>query len=252
MLTTTPPHVTYAGNGSLIAFSVTFKFVANAELDVYLATAAGVLTLQTITTHYTVSGAGNAAGGTVTFIVAPTAAQRVLIIRDSTRTQLIDLRNQGPWNATNSEAAIDRLTRLAQEIGDIAERGVRISPLDDTGAFATQIVGPPTALYVPRVNAAATGFELVTSSDILSSAVILDGLGTANFIPLWTDPNTLANSMMSQNAGATILTLTGNGVVTGTLAVTGAVTLTVPLAVGSGGTGLASGTSGELPFISAW
>lgn len=38
----------------------------------------------------------------------------------------------------------------------------------------------------------------------------IEGTGLANTIPLWTDSQVLGNSMLSQNAGATILTVAGN------------------------------------------
>ena len=61
-VSTTTSKVSYTGNGSTSAFAYTYKIFADAELKVYVG---GVL--KTLTTHYTVSGAGGASGGNVTF-----------------------------------------------------------------------------------------------------------------------------------------------------------------------------------------
>src|SRR5512139_159452 len=67
----------YTGNGSSTAFPYTFKILAQGELNVYVN---GVL--KALTTDYTVSGVGNDAGGSVTFLVAPTNGHQVLILRN--------------------------------------------------------------------------------------------------------------------------------------------------------------------------
>ena len=61
----------YAGNGSTTNFAFPPPFTANSDLLVILRSAAGVETVQVLTTNYTVTGAGNPAGGTVTMNVAP-------------------------------------------------------------------------------------------------------------------------------------------------------------------------------------
>ena len=56
-ITTTTSKVTYTGNNSTTVFAYTFKIFADTEIKVYVG---GVL--KTISTHYTVSGAGSASG----------------------------------------------------------------------------------------------------------------------------------------------------------------------------------------------
>lgn len=112
-VSTTTSRVEYAGNGSTTAFSVPFYFLANGDLKVYKAG-----TLQTITTHYTVSGAGNPAGGTVTFGTAPALSQTVVIFRDPALTQSTDYAPNDPFPAESHEQALDRLTMIAQRLND--------------------------------------------------------------------------------------------------------------------------------------
>ena len=53
----------YSGNNSTATFNYTFKIFADSDLQVIIRDATGVETVKTITTHYTVAGAGNTSGG---------------------------------------------------------------------------------------------------------------------------------------------------------------------------------------------
>ncbi len=77
-ISTTTNRIVYTGNGSTKIFAYTFKIFKDSELEVQVD---GVI--QTITTHYTVSGAGDAGGGNVTFVTAPQARTRFLSAESS-------------------------------------------------------------------------------------------------------------------------------------------------------------------------
>ena len=58
----------YSGNGSTTEFAYGYKIFADSDLIVIIRTdSTGVETVKPLTTHYTVSGAGDASGGNVTF-----------------------------------------------------------------------------------------------------------------------------------------------------------------------------------------
>lgn len=59
------PRVVHTGDGTSVAFTYPFPIAQSTDLDVYVGS-----TLQA-TSAYTVTGAGNPAGGTVTFAAAP-------------------------------------------------------------------------------------------------------------------------------------------------------------------------------------
>lgn len=120
-VSTTTSRVEYSGNGSTTVFSVPFYFLANGDLKVYQAG-----TLKTITTHYSVSGAGVPAGGTVTFVTAPANGDDVVIFRDPAITQQVDYAPNDPFPAETHEQALDRLTMIAQRGRDLLDRSVRI------------------------------------------------------------------------------------------------------------------------------
>ena len=66
-ISTTVIKNSYSGTGSQDVFPYSFKIAADADIQVIIRSATGTETVKTITTHYTVSGAGNATGGNVTF-----------------------------------------------------------------------------------------------------------------------------------------------------------------------------------------
>ena len=91
--------VSYSGNGSLTTFAYTFKIFDQDDLTVILRAADGTETVQTITTNYTVTGVGDAGGGNVEFVSAPTATQTVVILREQPLTQGLDLVANDPFPA---------------------------------------------------------------------------------------------------------------------------------------------------------
>ena len=109
--------VSYSGNGATTGFSYTFKIFADSDLVVSLRdNATGVSTTQTLTTDYTVSGAGTNSGGTVTFVTAPASGKTVIIRRELPFTQETDYVENDPFPAQAHEDALDKLTMLTQQI----------------------------------------------------------------------------------------------------------------------------------------
>jgi hypothetical protein len=66
----------YSGNSSTTVFAYAFKIFADTDLQVIIRSSTGTETTKTLTTHYTVSGAGDASGGNVTFTSGNTPATR--------------------------------------------------------------------------------------------------------------------------------------------------------------------------------
>src|SRR4051812_30890764 len=132
-LTTTTNSVSYTGNGSTTAFTVPFKFLANADLVV---TVAGVT--KALTSDYTVKGAGNATG-TVTFTVAPASGAVVVITRAVPLTQTTSLRQSRSFDPATIENALDKRTMAeqqiaAKEIADIGNLNNTVAAFNASGA----------------------------------------------------------------------------------------------------------------------
>ena len=73
-ISTTTIKNSYSGNDSTTSFSYTFKISSDSEMQVIIRSSTGTETVKSLTTHYTVSGAGNASGGTVTTTSGNTVA----------------------------------------------------------------------------------------------------------------------------------------------------------------------------------
>ena len=119
--------VSYSGNGSLTVFAYTFKIFDQDDLTVILRASDGTETVQTITTHYTVSGVGSAGGGNVTFVTAPASGVTVVILREQPLTQELDLVPNDPFPAQSLEESLDKLVFMVQAHSEELDRAIKAS-----------------------------------------------------------------------------------------------------------------------------
>ena len=117
-ISTTTIKNSYNGDGSTTAFTYTFKITDEDHIEVIIRSSNGTETVKTITTHYTVSGVGNAGGGTVTFTAGniPISGETVILRRDTPQTQGLDLIENDPLPANSLEDAFDKITSITQEL----------------------------------------------------------------------------------------------------------------------------------------
>jgi hypothetical protein len=124
---TTTSRISYTGNGTSTVFAFNYKILDQTHLQVYLN---GVL--KTLTTDYTVSGVGAAAGGIVTFGTAPAAAAQIVIARVVPVNQLVQTVNNDTIFSVVFDQAIDKLTMIAQQLSTTASRGMVLADSDPT------------------------------------------------------------------------------------------------------------------------
>lgn len=117
--------VQYNGNGATVTWPTTFRFFKNADLVVTKRSVAGVTTLLTLNTDYSVTGANALSGGNVITTNALAAGELLTIARVLTVQQLTDLRNQGDYFAEIHEDVFDYLTMLIQQTGESDSRALR-------------------------------------------------------------------------------------------------------------------------------
>ena len=117
----------YSGNASQTVFPYTFKISVNADIQVILRSATGTETVKSISSDYSVSGAGNASGGNVTMGVAPASGETLVIRRATVQTQNIDLVENDPFSAETVEGGFDKSVSLVQEIQEEADRSLKLS-----------------------------------------------------------------------------------------------------------------------------
>ncbi|WP_234012703.1 hypothetical protein [Cronobacter dublinensis] len=109
-------HNDYTGNGVTTAFDYNFRIFKKSDLVVSIFDNANTLTLLTLDSDYTVTGAGGYTGGKVTLNSPLANGWKISISRVLPVTQETDLRNQGSFFPEVHEDAFDKLTMLIQQV----------------------------------------------------------------------------------------------------------------------------------------
>ena len=126
-ISSTTVKVSYSGNSSTTVFAYTYKILDDDEIQVIIRSSTGTETIKTKTTHYTVSGVGNAGGGNITFLTAPVTGETVILKRNTTKTQETDYIANDPFPANSHEEALDRVMMVSQEIQEELTRAIKLS-----------------------------------------------------------------------------------------------------------------------------
>ncbi|ANK80090.1 MAG: hypothetical protein TEF_04260 [Rhizobiales bacterium NRL2] len=127
----TEPRIAHLGDDAATVFAAPFPYLAAADLAVW----AGGL-LQTIEADYTVAGAGESGGGSVTFAVAPAAGVEIVIARRTAIERVSDFLPGGALRADVLNTELDRLTAIAQELRGRLDRALRLADHDAAPALA--------------------------------------------------------------------------------------------------------------------
>ena len=147
----TTPRVNYTASSSQTAFTVNFPFFADSNLKVYQND-----TLKTLTTDYTVTGAGASAGGTMTLGTGATSGDIISILRDVPVARTTDFATSGAFQIDTLNTDLDKHTAMVQELEFDFRRTPKVKPASTT----LDLVFPePTASQVIAWNAAGDGLE---------------------------------------------------------------------------------------------
>lgn len=127
--------IQYTGNGSSVTpYAVPFLFLSNGDIRAVLTDAAGVETLLTETTHYTLTGSGNPSGGSLVTVSAWDNTHTLTIYREPQQTQTASFNPTGALPADVITNALDKLTMIAQSLGRKVARCFRFN--DKAGEVA--------------------------------------------------------------------------------------------------------------------
>lgn len=124
------PRIHYTGDGATLAFTYPFPIFQDADIAVYVDG-----DKQTLTTHYAVTGAGQSAGGSVTFLLAPGNGAAVALVRELTIKRLSDFQSSGEFRAKVINDELDFQTAVLQQLEDDIVRSVRLSASDPTASL---------------------------------------------------------------------------------------------------------------------
>lgn len=117
------PRIQYAGDGVQTAFAYPFPIFAADDLLVHLDDLA-------VASGFTVAGAGQDEGGTVTFAEPPAAGVRVTLQRLLAIRRTTDFQEGGAFRANTLNDELDYQTAALQQVELAAGRALRLGPTD--------------------------------------------------------------------------------------------------------------------------
>ena len=164
------------------AFTVTFEFFDDADLNVYVDG-----TLKTLTTDYTTTG-GDGATGTVNFVsavVGATGGSTVVITRSIDLERTTDFPSSGPFNIASLNTELDRFVAISADLKDQVDRSLKLVDYDsevDTQMPLLEdrkgtVLGFNLTTGVPEAGPQISDVETLAdiSADIATLADIEDG-----------------------------------------------------------------------------
>lgn len=188
-LSDTDVRALYNGNGVTTNFAIPFSIQVNdsAETIVYIRDESdpddvtNTLQVEGALQNYTLTGATPPTTPFDTTVVfnagsIPTSNQKVLVIRVTPKTQILDMADSQATPLTSIELALDRLVAMIQELGEQAFRSPRY-PL--TADEEQPIIPEPVAGTLVGFNDAGTNLDIYTMDD-LATALQSGGLLTAH------------------------------------------------------------------------
>ena len=158
--------VSYTGAGTTGPFTIPYYFLENDDLLVIKTLIAdGTETELALTTDYTVTGAGDEAGGELTLAATLLSSYTLTIVRDPDRLQQTDYSANDKFPAESHERALDKLTMIVQRVYDIVTRSLR-QPDGDTADIA---------VLPSKVDRASNFLAFDADGDPIASAGVVPG-----------------------------------------------------------------------------
>ena len=113
--------VQYVASAAQTTFDYPFPIFEDADLVVDIDG-----TTKTLTSDYSVTGAGADTGGTIVLVVATVGGEIVTIYRQTAITRTTDFQQNGPLSSKSFNDQLDKLTVIAQELDAAIQRCLRI------------------------------------------------------------------------------------------------------------------------------
>ena len=156
------PRVQYTATGGQTTFAVNFEFFVNADLKVYNGTT--LLTYNaspSSASQYSVSGAGQTGGGSITLGGGATVNDKITIYRDMSIARATDFPTSGAFQVDSLNEELDKLTAMVQQV----ENDTKYSPkFPQTTSTGFNLTFPElSASKVISVNSGGTALEAVHS-----------------------------------------------------------------------------------------
>ncbi|SDD89423.1 hypothetical protein [Rhodospira trueperi] len=223
------PRIQYVGDGTQTAFPYPFPVFSEGDLRVYLDD-------TRVTSGFSVTGAGESDGGTVTFASAPASGARVTLVRHLDIQRVTDFQAGGPLRAAALNDALDTLTAVDQQLDDGLRRTVRLAPGAGEDADLTLPAPAPGAILGWNATATALVNDPLNTAGLTDAiAAVMDASGVAGEIPglaaraeTWADDAALSAWMATVSGGGGA----GDGVGPGDDITVASLTITGTVSVG--------------------
>ena len=229
-----------ACNGSAVAFTFDFPVDATSEVVVILRTVAtGAVETLEETTDYAISAVNNdlSSGGVCTTVATYSSAYTISLSRRTAQTQTTTLRDTGVLSLSSVTSALDKLTRLIQELQEQIDRSPRI-PVDDTGittelddsvSRASMVLGFDSAGNFTALDAVPEG-SISVSSFMATVNASADADAAKTLLEVPTITTAAATVLDDATVGAMLTTMggvanTGNETIAGNKTFSGTTTL---------------------------
>jgi len=123
-LSTTTCRASFNGTGTTGPFSFSFPFNDDTEIVAFTITDNVVTDL--LSSQYTITGAGESTGGTLTTTSAVASGTTLVVMRTLPLTQTTDLENTGAFYGETHEDTFDRITMQIQQLKEEINRCLRM------------------------------------------------------------------------------------------------------------------------------
>ncbi len=195
--------VSHNGDDSTVTFAVPFYFLLDSSIEVTHVAADGTETTWALTTDYTVTDAGEEAGGSITAVTAPATDTRLVIIRNEALTQTTDYIENDDFPAASHERALDKAMMINQQQQEEISRCIS-APVGDDGttdftfptySASTFLQWHPTLAELRNAALAGVGSATIgtDSGDLVELVTVGAGVG---FPALYLDNLTLAGTAL--------------------------------------------------------
>lgn len=204
MISSVTNRVVYNPNGSTSEFAVPFYFIEDSHIYVVRTDVDGTEVVMVLDDNYTLTGAGDEGGGTLTFGLAwiPIAGTILSISRVVPITQLVDYVPNTNFPAATHEQALDRLTMICQYLADLVARSLKY-PTSETNDANYQL---PASTQ--RLNT-LVGFDASGNLYLYT----IDPVALSLIAPVLVDTAQLANGSVTEPKLATSLDLSAHSVI---------------------------------------
>ena len=179
------PRIQYTADGVQAAFTYPFPIFENVDLEVY---ADAVLQ----STGFIISGAGDSAGGLVTFDTAPASGVIITLARRLNIQRTSDFQESGEFRSKVINDELDYLTASLQQVSDDQSRSLQMSITESKSVDTT--LPTPVANMSIVWNDTESGFVNGPTSDEIASAQSYATSASASSVAAATSESNAATS----------------------------------------------------------